>query len=279
MSMISFIKMHGAGNDFVIFDAREQPFPLTKEEIIAVSDRHTGVGCDQLIVTKRSVNATCYMKIYNPDGSESGACGNATRCVASLLLEELDSDEPDNNRVSIETKFGVLEAIAEENGEITVDMGVAKLGWKDIPLSKELNTLHLGIACEALQDPVGVNMGNPHAVFFVPDVDAVDLHRLGAMLENATLFPERANIGIAQIISPGEIKLRVWERGAGETLACGSGACAAVVAAHRRELTNNEVKVQLPGGILMIEWKENGHVLMRGPVATSFTGVLDTRQM
>lgn len=270
MSIVSFIKMQGAGNDFVIIDARESAFPLTKEGVIAVSDRHIGVGCDQLIVTRRSIRADCSMQIFNPDGSESGACGNATRCVASLLLEELQ--KPD---VSIETQFGVLHASAAKNGEIEVNMGTARLGWKDIPLSKELNTLHLGIGNEILQDPVGVSMGNPHAVFFVPDVDAVDLHRLGPKLECDALFPERVNIGVAQVISPGELKLRVWERGAGETLACGSGACAAVVAAHRRELTNNEVAVTLPGGVLTITWKESGEVLMRGPAATCFTGVLD----
>lgn len=265
-----FIKMHGAGNDFVIFDARKHPIPFTPEAVARVADRHFGVGCDQLIVIKPSSNADAFMVIYNADGSESGTCGNATRCVASLLTEQLKK-----NTVTLETVAGLLQAEATGNGQVTVDMGVARLGWQDIPLAKELNTLHLGIGREVLQDPVGVSMGNPHAVFFVPNVDNVDLARLGPLLEHDPLFPAKANIGVAQILSRSEIKLRVWERGSGETLACGSGACAAGVAANRRNLTDNKVAVHLPGGTLQIEWKEDGRVLMTGPVATSFTGVVD----
>lgn len=269
METIPFIKMHGIGNDFVIIDARKDPISLKKEEVIRISDRHFGVGCDQLIVMKPSSNADCFMQIFNPDGSESGSCGNATRCVASLLM-----GEPSKTEVTIETLAGVLRATWAKDGEVAVDMGVAHLGWQDIPLSKELNTLHLGIGQEILQDPVGVSMGNPHAVFFVPDVDAVDLARLGPQLEHDPLFPERANIGVVQVISPDSIRLRVWERGAGETLACGSGACAALVAANRRELTANKAEVHLAGGRLIITWQEDGHVVMQGPVAKSFTGIL-----
>lgn len=270
MGTVPFIKMHGAGNDFVIIDARETPFPLGKKGVVLVCDRHKGVGCDQLIVTKKSLKADCFMQIFNADGSESASCGNATRCVAWLLMQQTGHEN-----VTVETKAGVLSATAAPGGEVIVDMGTAALGWQDIPLAKELNTLHLGIGRETLQDPVGVSMGNPHAVFFVLDAAAVDLPRLGPALEHDPLFPQRANIGVAQIISKTEIRLRVWERGAGETMACGSGACAAVVAANRRNLTDNKVKVHLPGGMLTIEWKENGHVMMQGPVATSFTGVLD----
>lgn len=271
VQVLPFIKMQGTGNDFVIFDARESAFPLSKEGVMLVADRHRGVGCDQLIVTRQSADADCFMDIYNADGSQSGACGNATRCVASLLMTETGKEA-----VTIETKAGLLRAYAAENGQVTVDMGIARLGWQDIPLAKELNTLHLGITREILRDPVGVSMGNPHAVFFVPDVDDVDLKRLGPPLEKDKLFPEKANIGVVQVISREEIRLRVWERGAGETLACGSGACAAVVASNRRDYTDNMVTVHVQGGTLQIEWKEDGHVFMTGAVATSFTGVLDT---
>lgn len=266
---IPFIKMHGAGNDFVIIDARKNGFPLSTSAVIAASNRHTGIGCDQLIAIHPSSTADSVMQIFNADGSESASCGNATRCVAFLLMQESRKAQ-----VTIETKAGILSATRVENGEIAVDMGIARLGWKDIPLAKELNTLHLGIGREELRDPVGVSMGNPHAVFFVPNIQVIDLARLGPLLEHDPLFPERANIGVAEILSPSEIRLRVWERGAGETLACGSGACAAVVAAHRRKLTLNMAKVHLPGGTLTIEWKANGHVIMQGPVATSFTGFL-----
>lgn len=270
MQSIPFIKMHGIGNDFVIIDARKNSISLKQDDVIRISDRHYGIGCDQLIVMKLSGNADCFMQIFNPDGSESGSCGNATRCVASLLMEESGKNE-----TTIETLAGVLRATRAENGEVAVDMGVAHLGWQDIPLSKELNTLHLGIGREILQDPVGVSMGNPHAVFFVPDVDVVDLARLGPLLEHDPLFPQRANIGVVQVVSQEKIRLRVWERGAGETLACGSGACAALVAANRRELTSSKAEVHLAGGRLIITWREDGHVIMQGPAAKSFRGVLD----
>lgn len=266
---ISFLKMHGAGNDFVVIDARHLALEISPAQASCIADRHKGIGCDQLIILRPSAEADVFMQILNSDGSESSSCGNATRCVASLLMEQTGKA-----RATVQTRAGVLHAIQAENGEVIVDMGVARLAWQDIPLAKPLNTLHLGIGKESLQDPVGVSMGNPHAVFFVPDVSSVPLARLGPLLEHDPIFPERANIGVAQVLSPTELRLRVWERGSGETLACGTGACAAAVAANRRDLTGNKVRVHLPGGILTIEWKEDGHVMMQGPVALSFTGSL-----
>lgn len=267
---LPFIKMHGIGNDFVIIDGRHAKITLSADHIRRISDRHKGIGCDQLIVTRLSTQADCYMKIYNADGSESGACGNATRCVAYLLMSEAGS-----RYATIETKRGVLPVWSAGDMEIGVNMGVARLGWEDIPLSKPLDTLHLGIGFGVYADPVGVSMGNPHAVFFVSDLDRLDINTIGATLGKHELFPEGANIGFAQIVSKEEIRLRVYERGVGETLACGSGACAALVAAHRRGYTESQAIVHLPGGSLDISWKPDGAVHMVGSVAMVYTGVMD----
>jgi diaminopimelate epimerase len=271
-----FIKMHGLGNDFVVLDRRAGGTKLDSGLARAVADRHVGVGCDQVIVIEPSETgvADAAMRIFNADGSEVGACGNATRCVAALLFREHGTDH-----VTIETAAGLLDAAAAQGGLITVDMGPARTEWQDIPVAEKLDTLHMGIAEGPLRDPVGVNMGNPHAVFFVDDVAKIPLDKIGPKLERHRLFPERANIGVAQVISPTRLRLRVWERGTGITLACGTGACAAAVAAHRRHLTGRKVEVQVDGGTLLIEWAEDGHVLMTGPAATSFTGDLDPALM
>ena len=267
-----FIKMHGLGNDFVVLDRRAGGRALDGARARAVADRHVGVGCDQVIVIEPSETgvADAAMRIFNADGSEVAACGNATRCVAALLFRERNTDH-----VTIETGAGLLDAAAAPGGLITVDMGPARTAWQEIPVAEALDTLHMGIAEGALRDPVGVNMGNPHAVFFVDDVAKIPLDKIGPKLERHRLFPERANIGVAQILSKERLRLRVWERGAGITLACGTGACAAVVAAHRRNLTGRKVEVLVDGGTLLIEWADDGHVLMTGPAATSFTGDLD----
>ncbi len=266
-----FLKMHGLGNDFVVLDARTRPIELSAAAVRAIADRHTGVGCDQLVVLRRpaEAGADAFMEIRNADGAAVGACGNATRCVAALLMQQSDAET-----VTIATVAGLLEAHREPDGTISVDMGPARLGWHEIPVARDVDTLHLPVALGPLTDPVGTNIGNPHATFFVADVAAVDLSRLGPALEHDPLFPERANIGIAQILSPERIRLRVWERGSGITRACGSGACAALVAAVRRGLTGRRAEVLLDGGSLAIEWQETGHVRMTGPVATSFAGVL-----
>ncbi|QJE73792.1 diaminopimelate epimerase [Aerophototrophica crusticola] len=264
-----FLKMHGLGNDFVVIDARHDPLSLTAAQARAIGDRRTGVGFDQLIVLERDAGADVFMRILNPDGSESGACGNATRCVASLVAGGLGKDD-----LTIRTISGLLGATVHANGLVTVDMGPARLGWQDIPLSREEDTLHLSAAAGPLADAVGVNMGNPHAVFFVPDAEAVDLPTHGPVLEHHPLFPQRCNIEVATVLSPTLVRMRVWERGAGITRACGSGACAVGVAAIRRGLAERALTVRLDGGDLHIAWREDGHVLMTGPVATSFEGVL-----
>jgi len=271
MSSRPFIKMHGLGNDFVVVDARAEPFPLTDALAKAIADRREGVGCDQLLILEPPTNgsADVFMRIRNHDGGEVGACGNGTRCVAALVMGETGRDA-----ITIETNAGLLYAKAAGKDRVTVDMGEARLGWRDIPLSEERDTLHLGIENGPLKDPVGVSMGNPHAVFFVDDVESLPMEDLGPPLEHHPLFPERANIGAAEVIGKDRLRLRVWERGVGETRACGTGACAAAVAAARRGLTGRKVEVVLTGGSLIIEWLDNGHVEMTGPVATAFTGEL-----
>ncbi len=266
-----FLKMHGLGNDFVVIDARQQPLALDDARARAIADRHTGVGCDQLIVIEkpRDKGADAVMRIHNADGGEVLACGNASRCVADLLMKETGRDH-----VVLETGAGLLDAERASQGRVAVDMGPARLDWREIPLAKAQDTGKLDLALGPLKDPVAVSMGNPHAVFFVDDVDKVDIASLGPVLERHCLFPERANIGVAQILSPERIRLRVWERGAGLTKACGTGACAALVAAARRGLTGRRAVVVVDGGELEIEWQNDGHVIMTGPVATSFTGEL-----
>ena len=272
MSKRAFIKMHGLGNDFVVVDAREAPFVLDEGRARALADRREGVGCDQIVVLEppRNGRAEVFLRFWNSDGSEVDACGNGTRCAASLVMAESG-----RNAIAIETAAGLLGAEAAGPGRVTVDMGAARLDWRDIPLARAQDTLHLALEREGLRDPVAVNMGNPHAVFFVDDAAAVDLARLGPDLERDPLFPERANIGIAQVTGPDRLRLRVCERGAGITRACGTGACAAAVAAARRGLTGRRVTVTLDGGPLDIEWREDGHVLMTGPVATAFVGEFD----
>ena len=263
---ISFRKMHGLGNDFVVIDARARPLALDAALAQRIADRRTGIGCDQLIVIEppRAGLADAFMRIRNADGGEVEACGNATRCVASLLMAEKGQDH-----VVIETVVGLLDAESAAGGRIAVDMGPAQLDWRDIPIAEAIDTLHLGIALGQLC--------NPHAIFFVPDADAVDLAALGPPLEHHKLFPARANIEVAQVLSPTRIRMRVWERGAGITRACGTGACATLVAAVRRGLTERKASVVLDGGELEIEWMRDGHVMMTGPVATSFTGTLDAQ--
>ncbi len=266
-----FVKMHGAGNDFVMLDLRDGTAAPCARTAARIADRHRGVGCDQLIlITPPSTGLADYGLLFlNSDGSDSGACGNGTRCAAALLMDETGSAE-----ISFESVAGVLDCQRNGDGTVAVDMGRPALDWRGIPLSEDRDTLHLGIAEGPLCDPVGVGMGNPHAVFFVEDVAAVPVERIGPRLERHRLFPERANIGIAQVKGRDRIRLRVWERGAGLTQACGSGACAAAVAGVRRGLTDRRVTIEVDGGELHIDWAEDDHVLMSGPTATSFRGVL-----
>jgi diaminopimelate epimerase len=274
MQPVSFIKMHGLGNDFVMIDGRAHAFTMTEDRARTIADRRTGIGCDQVIVIELPENgrAQAFMRIHNADGGEVEACGNGARCVAALLMQEADRGE-----VCIETRAGLIQAENVGPGLVGVDMGPARLDWREIPLARAMDTLHIDLELDGLKDPVGVNVGNPHAVFFVPDAEAVDLPRLGPLLEHHPLFPEQANIEVVNLIERDRLRMRVWERGVGITRACGTGACAAAVAAARRNLTGRTVEVVLDGGPLAIEWRKDGHVHMSGPVAWSFSGTFDDR--
>jgi diaminopimelate epimerase len=267
---VSFVKMHGSGNDFAVFDQRRAPFALTAARAAALADRHRGIGCDQIISIEPSPAADAFMRIRNADGSEAGACGNATRCVAVLLHAE-------NHRrcLAIETVSGILPAEILGAGRARVDMGRPRLLWNEIPLAWPADTLHVPLRAEGAQDPAAVSMGNPHVTFFVADLDAVPFQDLGPRFERDPLFPDRVNVGFATVLAPDRMRLRVWERGAGLTRACGSGACAAVVNANRRGLAGRSMAVDTDGGTLEIEWCASGHVLMTGPAATAFTGEID----
>jgi diaminopimelate epimerase len=272
MGKIPFLKMHGLGNDFVVLDGRRRTLPIDAAAARALADRRTGIGCDQVILLERPRHpgAQVLMRIHNPDGGEAEACGNATRCIADLLRRETGSP-----RVRIETVAGLLEAEALRDGRVTVDMGPARTDWREIPLAQVMDTGRVDLRLGPLSAPVCTNIGNPHATFFVDDVEAIDLAALGPVLEHHPLFPQRANIGVAEVRNRGSIRLRVWERGAGITRACGSGACAALVAAHRRGLAAKQAEVVLDGGSLDVAWREDGHVVMTGPVALSFEGAFD----
>jgi diaminopimelate epimerase len=269
--MLSFRKMHGLGNDFVVLDGRAAPLGLTRAQLVALADCRRGIGCDQLIILEPPPpGADVFMRIHNPDGSEAGACGNATRCIASLIAAETGKA-----RVVVRTIAGDLPSEAMPGGMWRVDMGPARLGWQDVPLAREVDTLHLPLALGGVADPAACSMGNPHATFFVPDLDALPISDIGPRLEHDPIFPDRANIGFVQVMAPDHLRLVVWERGAGLTLACGSGACATIVNAHRRGLTGRTARISMPGGDLFMEWRQDGHVLMTGPVATAFTGQVD----
>jgi diaminopimelate epimerase len=263
-----FIKMHGLGNDFVIFDARKKPLSLSRAQAAAIADRRRGIGCDQVIVIEKAKKADAFMRIYNADGGEVSSCGNATRCVAWLLMEETGKKE-----LPIQTKAGVIDCIRAGKYTITANMGAPKFGWRDIPLAKECDTLALPVSAGQYKYPVGVSMGNPHMVFVVPNANKAPLPILGPKLEKHPLFPKRANVSFAEPINKSKIKLRVWERGAGETLACGTAACATLAALHLKGYVEDAAAVELPGGTLDIKWdRKTGHIFMTGTVTVSFKG-------
>ncbi len=270
---IDYIIMDGLGNRFIILDDREtaRGFSATEVRILADDTHAETGGCDQLVVLEGSDVSDCFMRIYNADGGEVDACGNVTRCVGWLLSEELCKE-----RVVIDTQAGQLFATCSKSTQVSVDMGRPRLEWQEIPLKSEMNTLHLDINDGELADPVAVSMGNPHMVFFVDDVDAIDFEQdgLGKRLESHVFYPEKTNVGVAQIVDRSHIKLRVFERAVGETLACGTGACAAAVAAMRREQVERNVTMHLRGGNLQVRWDENGHVVMTGETHFSRRGVL-----
>lgn len=274
-----FLKMNGLGNDFVVVDARSggagAPFAPGPDAVRALADRQSGVGFDQLIAIEPSARGDAFMRIWNADGGEVDACGNAARCVSWLVMEAKGGDA-----TIIETKAGLLSATRAGAAAVTVDMGPPRLDWQDIPLAEEMDTrgieLQVGpIDAPVLHTPGCVSMGNPHVVFFVPDVEGVDVRAVGSLIEHHPLFPEGVNVGFVQALARDRLRLRVWERGAGLTKACGTGACAALVASARRNLSDRAATVIVDGGEMHIEWRESdGHVLMTGPIAVEFTGTL-----
>jgi len=269
-----FIKMHGLRNDFIVVDGRTQPYRPSIEEIVRICDRREGIGGDELLIIDPpiagSADTVAFVRIFNPDGREVEACGNASRCVGWLLLQESKGDE-----VLIDTLGGRLGCRRTGAKQVAVEMGKLQTDWQDIPLARKMDTLHLGIGAGPLQDPVGMNIGNPHAVFFVDDLASVDLTIWGPQLQKHPLFPQEANIGAAQLIDSKTLKLSVWERPGALTTACGTGACVAVAAAHRRGLTDvNRMTVMMPAGSVEIELRGDDSVVMTGPVETCYAGYL-----
>lgn len=271
---IRFRKMNGLGNDFVVLDARTVPLAVAEGKARAIADRKTGIGCDQLIVLEPSPKADVRMRIWNNGGDEVESCGNAARCIADILIAE--TSRP---RVTIDTTGGLLSCERSAEG-IAVDMGVPRFGWRDIPLAEEFrDTRRIELQVGPIDDPIMhspsvVNVGNPHCIFWVKNAATFDLGKLGPMLENHPMFPERANISLAEVQSRDRVVLRVWERGAGLTRACGTAACAVAAAGARLRLIDRKVNVVLPGGTLFVEWRDDDHLIMTGPVAYEFEGTL-----
>ncbi|PCI47150.1 MAG: diaminopimelate epimerase [Alphaproteobacteria bacterium] len=265
--------MHGLGNDFVIFDGRMDSLDLTGDQARHIADRRRGIGCDQVITMLPSAKADIFMRIQNVDGSEAGACGNATRCVGDILLREKGSD-----RVTIATGAGLL-VVYRDGDLIRVDMGMPLRDWQQIPLSQPMDTDHLDVTVGPLSDPVAVNMGNPHVVFFVDNIDDILLAELGPQIERHPLFPDRVNVSIIEDRGNGHLRQRVWERGVGITDACGSGACAGVVAASTRGLVNRCATIELDGGILQLVWGADNHVQMTGGVSYVYDGKISLDQI
>jgi diaminopimelate epimerase len=258
---LPFMKMHGLGNDFVVIDAREGEVALSKKIISGIADRHFGVGFDQLaVISKGEFDA--HLRFYNADGSESLACGNATRCIARYLMDEASKES-----LMLTTMHGQIPAVDLGDGVTSVNMGKPELEWNKVPLSENIPTLELPIE----GSPTATGMGNPHCTFFVEDPEKINLEEMGPKFENHPLFPERTNVQFASIIAQDQIRMRVWERGAGVTLASGSSSCATAVAANRKGLTEKKVQIELDGGILSVDWREDG-VWMTGPTMQVFTG-------
>lgn len=272
---LAFRKMHGLGNDFVVIDARKQAISFTQPQLERIADRRFGIGCDQLIILEPSTRADALMRIFNPDGGEVGACGNATRCIGWLLAKEKGTQES-----AIETAAGLLHATLRD-GDVTVDMGKPSLDWAAIPLLGAAgDTARVNLDASAIDSALpgwfsAVNMGNPHAIFFVNDPYAFDLPRIGPLLETHPIFPQKANISLVSIVDRRHLIQRVWERAAGITLACGTAACAAAVATLRLGLCEGEIASSLPGGTLHLAQDARGHVMMTGPIALSFVGQID----
>lgn len=275
--MTAFLKMHGLGNDFVVFDARDGAFTLTPDQVRKIADRHFGIGCDTVVVIRPGgAQYDALVQFFNADGGESESCFNASRCVARLLM-----DERGLARVKLSTRGGMLVASDAGKGLVTIDMGEPRFDWQQVPLKEDHDTTNFNLDIGGTSVPVSaVSVGNPHCVLFVPDAQNAPVLALGPRIENLPMFPERTNVEFAQVLDRGKIRMRVWERGAGVTLACGSGACATAVSAVRRGLADRKVELVLDGGSLFIEWREeDGHVLMTGPAAMPFRGHVDLTKL
>ena len=273
--MTPFRKMQGLGNDFVVFDARDRAIQMNGTQARAIADRHFGVGCDTLVlITPGNTHADASLRFFNADGGEVESCGNATRCVARVLM-----DERDVSRVTLFSRGGMLECSDAGKGLVTVDVGIPKLEWNELPLAKAVDAHKFPLSVDGISiSAAAVLMGNPHCILFVDDAAAAPVTLLGPSIERHPLFPNRINVEFAQVIDRRHIRMRVWERGVGVTMACGTGACATVVAAAQRGLTDRRAEVQLDGGPLMIEWREDNHVFMTGPATLSFLGEIDLNQ-
>ena len=272
MKNIPFIKMHGLGNDFILFDFTKKSAKLTKKNIINLADRNKGVGCDQVIIMLRAKHKKndVMVEIYNNDGSRVYTCGNAMRCVAFILRNKLRK-----KNINIETTKNVIKNIVNSKSAITSNMSAPKFSWKEIPLSRKMNTkkLNINLKNTTLKNPSAVNMGNPHMVFFTKNIRKINLKKIGPKLEKHNFFPKKCNVSIAQKTSENSIELKVWERGAGETLACGSAACATtVIAINKKIVKKRKVNIIMPGGKLKVEWNKANNVLMTGPAQIAFTG-------
>ena len=260
---LPFMKMHGLGNDFVVIDDRDGKNPVSQTQVIAIADRHRGVGFDQLAVMTTGGNTDVTLTFYNADGSTAGACGNATRCIARHIMDETGIAD-----LTLTTERGTLIARDAGDGLTSVNMGHPQLTWDSVPLARDVDLDALPIDGA----PVATGMGNPHCTFFVDDADAVDLEARGAEIEHHPLYPQRTNVQFAHLIGPDHLRMRVWERGVGVTLASGSSSCATAVAAHRKGLTGRKVRIDLDGGTIHIDWRDDG-VWMTGPTAHVFSGV------
>jgi diaminopimelate epimerase len=274
--MTPFLKMHGLGNDFAVFDGRTRALSLGEGQARAIADRRLGIGCDQVIVIGQAKNgADASMRIYNADGGEVESCGNAARCVARLLMDECDTDS-----ICLDTEGGAL-ACSRAGALVRIDVGMPRFDWREIPLSEERDTGAFDLELTDMRfaparEAAAASVGNPHCVLFVDDAKAAPVESLGHAIETHPLFPERTNVEFVQVLSPERLRMRVWERGAGVTLACGTGACASMAAAQRRGLCGERVEVVLDGGSLQIDWAGgDSHIFMTGPVALSYRGEID----
>ena len=263
---IKAFKMDGLGNDFVIIDNRQKATNLSKEQIVKISDRNF-IGCDQLILIENDNNADAQLKFFNSDGGESGACGNGTRCVADLI-----SKEKNKKTITLTTQSGNLKSVILGNNLVTTEIGGAKTKWNEIPLSEELNTLNLNIKIDDIKNNehfggTAINVGNPHVIFFVDEIESFDIKKIGPQIENHKIFPEKCNVTIAKVIDKNLIKVKVWERGAGLTKACGTAACATAFAGKLKNLTENNTDIEFVNGKLSIFIDEKNSIHMKGPVS------------